>query len=71
MRVSLQNGGVWRDKRGVSAIEFAPVAPILLMYVGAVETGNLLTVTRRVETVASTAGDLTAQVKEVSNSRPE
>ena len=68
-RESLQNGGVWRDKRGVSAIEFALLAPIiLLMYVGTAEIGNLLTVERRVETVASTAADLTAQVKQVSNS---
>jgi Flp pilus assembly protein TadG len=67
-RASLQNGGVWRDKRGASAIEFALLAPIiLLMYIGTVETGNLLTVKRRVETVASTAADLTAQVKQVSN----
>ena len=65
---SLQNGGVWRDQRGVSAIEFALLAPIIiLMYVGTVEIGNLLTVDRRVEAVASTAADLTAQVKQVSN----
>ncbi len=68
-RESLQNGGVWRDKRGVSAVEFALLAPIiLLMYIGTAEIGNLLTVERRVETVASTAADLTAQVKKVSNS---
>jgi Flp pilus assembly protein TadG len=67
-RGSLQNGGIWRDKRGVSAIEFALLAPIvLLMYVGTVEIGNLLTVERRIETVASTAADLTAQVKQVSD----
>jgi len=60
--------GVWRDQRGVSTIEFAILVPfILLLYVGAVEIGNLLTVQRRVETVASTAADLTAQVKQVSN----
>ncbi len=59
---------MWRDKRGVSAIEFAMLVPIIiLMYVGTVEIGNLLTVERRVETVASTAADLTAQVKQVSN----
>ena len=56
--------GVWRDKRGVSAVEFALLTPIiLLIYVGVAEIGNLLTVERRVETVASTAADLTAQVK--------
>jgi Flp pilus assembly protein TadG len=68
-RESLQSGGVWRDKRGVSAVEFALIVPIILMmYVGTAEIGNLLTVDRRIETVASTAADLTAQVKQVSDS---
>jgi len=67
-RESLQIAGVWRDKRGVSALEFALLAPIvLLMYVATVEIGNLITVERRIETVASTAADLTAQVKHVSD----
>ena len=65
---SLQNGAMWRDQRGVSAIEFAFLAPVIIgIYVGAAEIGNLLTVDRRVETVASTAADLTAQVTKVSN----
>ena len=56
-----------RDKRGVSAVEFALIVPVLiLMYVGAVETGNALTIYRRTSAVASTAADLTAQVKTVS-----
>jgi Flp pilus assembly protein TadG len=61
-----QRGAIWRDRRGVSAIEFALIAPILfLLYIGTVEIGNLLTLARRVETVASAASDLTAQVKQV------
>jgi Flp pilus assembly protein TadG len=56
-----------RDRRGVSAIEFAFIAPLLiLIYVGTAEIGNLLTVYRRTATVATTASDLTAQVKSVS-----
>jgi Flp pilus assembly protein TadG len=56
-----------RDRRGVSAIEFAFIAPLLiLIYVGVAEIGNLLTVYRRTATVAATASDLTAQVKSVS-----
>lgn len=39
---------------------------IILMYVGAVETGNLLTIYRRSSAVASTATDFTEQVKTVS-----
>ena len=48
---------MWRDKRGVSAVEFALLAPImLLMYVGTVEIGNLLTVERRVESCRLNCG---------------
>ncbi len=51
----------------MSAVEFALIFPVLiLLYVGAAETGNLLTVYRRTFQVASTAADLTAQVKTVS-----
>jgi Flp pilus assembly protein TadG len=57
-----------RDQRGVSAVEFALIVPVLiLMYVGVAEMGNLLTVVRRVETMTSTAADLTAQVNQVAN----
>ena len=56
-----------RDRRGVSAIEFAMIAPLLmLIYVGTVEISNLLTIYRRASTVAATASDLTAQAKTVS-----
>lgn len=41
---------------------------LILLYVGAVETGNLLTMYRRTSQVATTAADLTAQVKTVSTS---
>lgn len=45
------------------------IAPILvLLYVGIAEIGNALTIYRRTSTVASTAADLTAQVKTVSTS---
>jgi Flp pilus assembly protein TadG len=58
-----------RDARGVSAIEFALIAPVLLvLYVGAVEIGNALTIDRRVALVGSTAADLVAQKKTTSNS---
>jgi len=60
--------GIWRDQRGGSAVEFALLVPaIILTYIATAELGNLLTADRRVETVASTAADLTAQVKKVSN----
>jgi Flp pilus assembly protein TadG len=57
------------DRRGVSAVEFALIAPLLIvLYVGAIEVGNALTISRRTSAVASTAADLAAQVKTVSNS---
>ncbi|MGH6735657.1 MAG: TadE/TadG family type IV pilus assembly protein [Methyloceanibacter sp.] len=62
-------GRLLRDKRGVSALEFALILPALLMlYVGAVEIGNALTIYRRTSQVAATAADLTAQVKQVTKS---
>lgn len=58
-----------RDRRGVSALEFAVVAPILvLLYVGFAEIATALTIYRRTSMVASTAADLTAQVKSVTKS---
>ena len=58
-----------RDRRGVSAVEFAIIAPVMiLLYVGIVEVGHLLTVYRRTSQVASTAADLTAQAKTVTKS---
>jgi Flp pilus assembly protein TadG len=58
-----------RDQRGVSAVEFALVLPLIIsMYVGAVEFSHALTIDRRVTSVASAAADLVAQSEEVSSS---
>ena len=57
-----------RDTRGVSAVEFALILPIMItMYIGAVEISHALTVDRRVTSVASSAADLTAQTKQVTS----
>ncbi len=57
-----------RDERGVSAVEFALILPIMItMYIGAVEFSHALTVDRRVTSVASAAADLVAQAEEVSD----
>jgi len=51
----------------VSAVEFALIVPVLLLLaVGTAEISNALTIYRRTSTVASTAADLTAQVKTIT-----
>lgn len=57
-----------RDERGVSAVEFALILPIMItMYIGAVEFSHALTLDRRVTSIASAASDLVAQSKEMTN----
>lgn len=59
------------DKRGVAAIEFAMIVPIMFfMFVGAVELSQAITVDRRVTQVASSVADLVAR-KETSISQTE
>jgi Flp pilus assembly protein TadG len=59
-----------QDTRGVSAVEFALILPIMItMYIGAVEFSHALTVDRRVTSVASAAADLVAQSKQTSSAQ--
>lgn len=52
----------WRDRRGVTAIEFALIAPVLiLMYCGFAETTQAMMAQRRLSNIASQIGDLVAQ----------
>ncbi|MDJ0512247.1 MAG: pilus assembly protein [Methyloceanibacter sp.] len=56
-----------REQRGASAVEFALVVPVLIaLYLSAIEVNNALTVYRRTLHVATTAADLTAQVKTIT-----
>ena len=56
-------------RSGASALEFALILPVaLILYAGAVEVNNALTVYRRTMQVATTAADLTAQVRSVTKS---
>ena len=55
------------SSRGVSAVEFALIAPIMvLMLFGAAEASQAVTVDRKVTLAASTLGDLAAQTDSVS-----
>lgn len=54
-------------QRGVSAVEFALIAPLmLLMLFGASEVSQVVSVDRKVTLAASTLGDLAAQTDRVS-----
>ncbi len=51
-----------RDDRGVSAVEFGMLLPVMMMlYFGAVEVSNVLIADRKATNVASTAADLATQ----------
>lgn len=51
-----------RDPRGVAAVEFALILPLLVvLYFGTVEAASLYSVDRRVATVASTMADLVSR----------
>ncbi|MGD2132140.1 MAG: pilus assembly protein, partial [Maricaulaceae bacterium] len=60
------------DDRGTAAIEFALIAPILmLLYFAVVELSLALDANRKVSMTASVIGDLVAQADEVSVSEVE
>ena len=56
-----------RDKRGVSAVEFAMLLPLMItLYIGTVEVSQAIAVDRKVTLVARTLGDLVAQSTSVN-----
>lgn len=58
----------WRDARGVSAVEFALILPVMLvLLMGGVELGSALTAARKAQTVASSVADLVAQGKTIND----
>ena len=56
------------DQRGLAAVEFALILPIMLaLLFGAVELGDALTIDRKVNLVTSTLADLVAQTKTITD----
>lgn len=57
-----------RDRRGVSALEFALILPILaLFYAGAIELSLGMMADRKVSATASTIGDLVSRGRSITN----
>ncbi|MBX3481493.1 MAG: pilus assembly protein [Caulobacter sp.] len=57
-----------RDKRGVSAVEFALIAPVLIaFYFGLAELTQAMMAERRASHTASSVGDLVAQSTQISD----
>ena len=57
-----------RDKRGISAVEFAMLLPLMLtMFFGGVEVSQGIAADRKVTLVARTLGDLVAQSASLTN----
>lgn len=53
-----------KDARGVAAIEFAMIVPMMgVMFIGAVELSQAITVDRRVTQIASSTADLVARAE--------
>lgn len=60
----------WRDRRGASALEFALVAPVLIiMYCGMAEMTQAMMAQRRLTNITSSIGDLTAQAAQTGPAR--
>jgi Flp pilus assembly protein TadG len=61
-------GSLLRDNRGVSALEFALLLPLMLtLYLGAVELSQGIAAHRKVTLTARTIADLVSQVTSVNN----
>lgn len=59
-----------RDRRGVAAVEFAIIVPVMLIfYLGMFEASHALVVKRKVDNAAETVGGIVARSTEMSDTR--
>ena len=66
--MSLRLRGLWTDRSGLAAVEFAMVFPIMVaLYFGVVEYSSAISVDRKATQVARTLSDLTSQSKTVTD----
>jgi Flp pilus assembly protein TadG len=67
-RLSHRIAALRRDQRGVSAVEFAMLLPLMLtLYLGAVELSQGVSIHRKVTLTARTVADLASQVTTINN----
>jgi Flp pilus assembly protein TadG len=60
--------GLIRDQRGVSAVEFAMLLPLMItLYLGAVEISQGIGIDRKVTLTTRTVADLASQVSSINN----
>jgi Flp pilus assembly protein TadG len=60
----------WRDRRGVSAVEFALLAPVLIVfYFGMAELTEAMMAQRRLSHLAASIGDVVARDQKLTDAR--
>lgn len=68
-RLSSKFASLRRDQKGVSAVEFAMLLPLMVtLYLGTVEISQGVAIHRKVTLTARTVADLASQVTSISNS---
>ncbi len=67
-RLSRKFASLRRDQKGVSAVEFAMMLPLMVtLYLGAVEVSQAVAIHRKVTLTARTVADLASQVTSINN----